>query len=104
MWKENDEVLRVLDGDVQENIFPLICPECGKEAVHIYFHRFDEDDEYGAGWVWCSECKSYAHMRYQIPKWWRNLEILDEDLLEDSPEYLERFRERIDELYESSSR
>lgn len=102
MWKENDELLRILDNDTRGKEHPLTCPACNEGAVHIYFHRFDENDEYGAGWVWCSKCESYVHMRYQIPSWWKNLDKIDEDMLEDSPEYLNGFDQDIDKLWNNS--
>ncbi len=62
----------------------------------------EKNDEYGAGWVWCSKCKSYVHVRYKIPSWWKNLESINEDLLEDSPEYLDGLSNKIDNLFEQS--
>ncbi len=96
MWNENDNILNVLNKNNYDNKFPMICPNCGEAGIHIYYHRFDDSDEYGAGWIWCSKCKSYAHVRCQIPSWWKNLEMVDEELLESTPDYLEGFSEDID--------
>ena len=102
MWNENDKVLKVLNFELKSIKYPTLCPECNDEGIHVYFHRFNKNDEYGAGWVWCSKCKSYAHVRYKIPSWWKNLESINEDLLEDSPAYLDSLSDKIDKLFEQT--
>ncbi|MCR4609789.1 MAG: hypothetical protein K5750_08885 [Eubacterium sp.] len=101
MWNENDIVLSALNKKDTGDRYPMICPNCGETGIHVYYHRFDDDDKYGAGWIWCSKCRSYAHVRCQIPSWWKNLEIIDEELLESTPDYLEGFSEDIDNLYKT---
>ena len=41
--------------------------------------RFDENDNHGNGWVWCSGCKNYSHYQYLIPDDYKNCPTIDEE-------------------------
>lgn len=98
MWKENDKIINLLnESTLLSSPYPQKCPECNKESVHVYLHRFDEQDEIGAAWIWCSECHSYSHVRYKIPSVWKNCNSIDEEQLDSIPEYLDQHSKNIDQ-------
>lgn len=97
MWKSNDDIIELLEhSDEKEKDISYSCPVCNKKTAHIFFHRFEEDDIAGPAWGWCSSCKSYVHVRYMIPQWWTNFQEIDEELLCNTPDYLETIKESID--------
>ena len=51
--------------------------------------RFDENDNHGSGWGWCSGCKNYSHYQYLIPDDYKNCPTIDEEELCPEPDYLE---------------
>jgi len=89
MWNDdNDKILEVLDLIDKDIIFPTKCPICEKTNAHLYMYRW-KNSEKGTAWVWCSECKATAHERINLPKWWENDIIFDENLLGIHPYMLE---------------
>jgi len=95
MSKDIDEVA-IEEFNNLNPAFPIKCPVCGKEAVHIYFHRHDE--RHAGGWAWCSECKENQHFSYIIPEWWSNLSCISLGELGGTfPDKLEEFKEIVDE-------
>ena len=98
MWKDNDDLL--IYGDENKlflSMYPKVCPLCNHESVHLYLHRFEDDDAIGAMWLWCSNCKSYTHAQYRIPNIWKNIESIDENALESKTEYLDNLSKDIDD-------
>ena len=47
----------------------------------MYMTRFDENDNHGSVWVWCSGCKNYSHYQYLIPDDYKNFPTMDEEEL-----------------------
>ena len=93
---ENDKIMEIIDAlGKQKDVFPIKCPICGKTAGHIYMHRHDE--EHGGIWVWCSHCRSYAHMSGTIPSSWKNAPFIDEECLSADPIVLDKNAASIDE-------
>ena len=56
--------------------FPVICPDCGNKAGHLYEHRYEVGKDAGGLWVWCSACHDYEHYRARLPKWWKNPDFI----------------------------
>lgn len=96
MWKDdNDKIMELYDGLLSRNMeFPSVCPVCGEKEGHVHVHAYDE--LHGGIWMWCSACRSYAHMSGIIPTWWKNSVITTEDDLISEPTYLEEKKEDID--------
>jgi len=95
MWNDKDDrIIRLLSFTEDNTTFPERCPICGKQSGHVYMHRHDK--KHGGVWVWCSNCYSFAHMSSIIPDWWENCEIIDEEMLSSTPEYLEQNADIID--------
>ena len=77
-------------------VFPIQCPICEKQSVHIYFHKHDE--RHSGGWVWCSECKENQHFSFLIPECGNNLSCISlEGLGSSFPDKLEEFKEIIND-------
>lgn len=81
---------------------PAKCATCQTTAVHIYFH--DHRRGVGGVWVWCGTCRTYFHGSTVVPKWWRNLDGVDESELSASPDYLEGWASSIDVHWNSLRR
>lgn len=101
MWKDSKEMLKSFDLNMLEKNYSDICPKCGSVAKHVYFHKFDEEDNDGGVWMWCSKCYSYTHAHVVIPENWENAEFIDEDMLDDSVDYLKNNKDKIDEWVNS---
>lgn len=97
MWNDSKEILKSFDINMLEKRYPDVCPVCGSSEKHVYFHKFDDDDNDGAVWIWCSKCHSYTHAHAEVPSKWKNPDFVDDDNLDDSAEYLESLKELIDE-------
>lgn len=99
MWQYDDKIMDVLDKDRIETkeYFPVVCSVCGKEEAHIYAHRFKEGEDCGGEWAWCSACRNCVHVSARLPKWWKNLDLIDFDKLSSIPDYLEENKVCIDE-------
>lgn len=97
MWEDSKEMLKSFDLNMLERTYPDVCPVCGTLEKHIFFHRFDEEDKDGGVWMWCSKCRNYTHAHVEIPTMWKNVPLINEDLLDDSVEYLEENKTKIDE-------
>jgi len=95
MWNDdNNEIDNVLLKLTPKTTFPVECPICGKKTCHFYMNRFDEKDDHGSAWIWCSDCRNYSHFQYKIPCWWENCPSIDIDMLESDPDYLETKKSR----------
>lgn len=90
------------------------CPFCGSTVLRLYIRGGERElvppTQYrpgatdapaggwspvsrAGGWAWCSNCYAYEHWTGTLPDWWRGDPVLDdvpENLLEHSPEFLER--------------
>ncbi|MDE5907128.1 MAG: hypothetical protein K2H52_00020 [Lachnospiraceae bacterium] len=99
MWKDDDRIMNILDSvEIKEKKqFPVICPICGKREGHLYFHKYNSNENAGGMWTWCSACKHSAHARFKLPEWWKNLEIINFHELVSCPDYLEKNKVIIDE-------
>lgn len=97
MWNDSMNMLKSFSLNRLFSKQPDICPECGAAEKHTLLFRFDEEDDDGGVWMWCSKCHSYTHARAQIPPEWENPEFIDEEQLDDSVDYLESNKEKIDE-------
>ena len=87
-------------------IFPDVCPICGKRDAHIFMHRFSEYvgekwaayvENRGGKWVWCGNCHSFCHMSGEISAWWHNLVTVDEGKLTVEPDYLNEKSAELDQ-------
>ena len=104
MWKENDILLPLLDENrILSMKYPVECPICKQKSIHLYLHRFDEDNTIGSAWIWCSGCISCLHAGYRIPPKWKNLDQIDEAKLTSDPEYLASLTASIDKHINSIS-
>lgn len=101
MWEESDKMLKSFDVKMLGKVYPDYCPCCGSSGKHVYFHRFDEDDQDGGVWMWCSKCHSYSHAHAVIPASWENPPFVNEDKLDGSVDYLEMNKELIDDWVNS---
>ncbi len=81
--------------------FPIICPDCGNKAGHLYEHRYEAGKDAGGMWVWCSACHNYEHYRARLPKWWKNPDFIEFGKLCHQPDYLEEHKEDIDKWVNS---
>lgn len=99
MWQEDDDrILNILDNFYNKKIrFPVICPICGKREGHIYLYKYNENNQRGGLWLWCSACHHCSHSSYLLPLWWNNLQNLDTSKLMSFPDYLEDNKINIDE-------
>lgn len=99
MWRDdNDKIMDILDNVESADIahFPVICPICGEKEAHLYFHKYEKEDNKGGMWAWCSACQHSAHTMYRIPKWWENLNIIKFEELTSFPDFLESNKGEID--------
>ncbi|MCR4557105.1 MAG: hypothetical protein K5779_04700 [Saccharofermentans sp.] len=97
MWEDSKEMLKSFDLNMLEKTYPNICPICGVEEKHVFFYRFDDEDNDGGVWMWCSKCHSYTHAHVVIPSNWKNPDFISEEVLDDSVDYLETNKDKIDE-------
>lgn len=96
MWNDaNKDILDIFDKVKEKETLPLYCPVCGKMEAHIYMYRFKKNNR-GSIWTWCSACKASAHERIMLPIWWKNSEVLDENLLGVHPDMLEEKKIFVD--------
>ena len=104
MWiDDNDKIIDILKEEIikSKEYFPVICPVCKRKQGHLYAHRYKEGEDRGGEWVWCSACHSYAHFSARLPKWWKNLELIEFSKLAAVPDYLEENKTCIDEWINS---
>lgn len=95
MWKDSHKLLMGFNTDLKDR-YPVLCPECGMNSLHKFFYRFDEEDENGSVWIWCSACQSYVHANSVLPEGWVNPVFIDAEQLYSVPDYLEENKEDID--------
>ena len=100
MWEDSRKMLKSFDTNMLNRTYPDICPECGSSEKHVFFYRFDEDDSDGGVWMWCSKCHSYTHAHSVVPKIWKNPVFIDEEKLDDTIDYLEANKDKIDKWIE----
>lgn len=99
MWNDSDNrIMKLYDGITEKKAdYPEICPVCGKKSGHVYLHIHDmRNSTKGGIWLWCSECRSFAHMSGRAPVWWSNPDFIDFNLLVAEPEYLDKNSEKLD--------
>ena len=101
MWKSddtgNEELLQTIIDKFENGNklhFPEHCPVCKTKNVHLYYNRFS--GHRGGNWVWCSNCKYYAHSYQLIPEWWINCDSIPLENLCHEPTFLEQDKEDID--------
>jgi hypothetical protein len=79
------------------------CPVCGSRTLHRYFlvgkpgvvvRRGRRYVASGAGWEWCSSCRSYVHFSGLVPEWWSSDLRVESSELTAEPEALERAIQR----------
>ena len=101
MWEDAREMIKSFNLCMLDKNYPDICPKCGSTEKHVYFQRYDEEDNDGGVWMWCSKCHSYTHAHVIIPPKWKNAPFIDEDMLDDSVDYLELNKDKIDDWVNS---
>lgn len=102
MWTEIDNMMQLLDTIHNGNVSaPLLCPECKSANVHFLMHRHETVSKRGTAWIWCADCKNYAHFAYAIPEWWKNPDFIDEEKLDALPDYPNSLCVEIDTWVES---
>jgi hypothetical protein len=75
MWSDRDDKLEaLLDCIMRKDTgdAPLLCPACGRKDVHYYFHKWKDISSKGGMWIWCSNCRRFAHGTVMVPEWWEN--------------------------------
>lgn len=98
MWRDEDRMLDVLkDLENKNEKFPKTCPICNESSAHLFFYRFNENADKGGLWIWCSNCKSFVHASYKVPKWWVNIDGILPEYLSSIPDYLNESCSAIDE-------
>jgi hypothetical protein len=76
---------RFFENDSEE--FPKICPLCGHRHLHLYVHRWKNND--ATMWVWCGQCKRTTHgLIRDCPRWYRNYSVVEEGDLSSHPDRL----------------
>lgn len=99
MWKDtNDRIMEILDNvETKRNEqFPISCPICRETGGHVYFHRFEINDDKGGVWVWCSNCHYFVHAMVKVPSWWKNLEYMSLKDLSYYPSCLDENKNSVD--------
>lgn len=101
-WNDNNKLFDLYNDIIREEItdFPYICPVCSEKSAHIYFYRFNDADNKGGLWIWCSKCKSYIHSFGKVPDWWHNCDKIELDCLAHTPDYLEKNKHLLDKWIE----
>lgn len=95
MWNDaNKDIFEIFDKVKEKETLPLVCPVCSKREAHIYMYRFKNNK--GSIWAWCSACRVSEHERVTLPIWWKNSEVLDENLLGVHPDMLEEKKVFVD--------
>ena len=92
----DDSKMPCMDWCTVKSAPPYVCPVCGEKSMHLYLNR-DKNTEHGGVWNWCESCHGYSHASCRIPGWWKNLDIIEQDKLLHSPEYLNEHKEQIDD-------
>lgn len=99
MWNDaNKDILDILSYVIEKCSLPYQCPVCRKQSAHIYMYRWKQDKK-GSIWTWCSNCKASAHERMDLPDWWRNSAVLDDNLLGVHPDMLDENRKFVDAYF-----
>ena len=90
------------------------CPVCGQRELHRYYqvgrplHQVSDGITFvarGAGWEWCSACRTFEHYSALVPDWWSSDLVVDESGLTAIPDVLEHAIQREqDERPNDSSR
>ncbi len=63
------------------------CPTCGA-SLRFFFHRSDSGPR-GGLWIWCADCGRHYHSSCLVPEWWNDIPNIDDEQLEDPPDYLQ---------------
>ena len=96
MWNDADKtIFDIFDLLNRNDRAPLKCPVCGKKDAHLYMYRWKEKKN-GSIWVWCSQCKASCHERVQLPDWWKNATVIDDNLLGIHPDMLDENKQFVD--------
>ena len=97
VWKDSDRILQIYTLINDETAsFPAPCPDCGKNAAHLYLHCHSENGR-GGVWAWCSECHAFAHGSDRIPEWWISCSGIEMKDLFSEPVRLDEMAQDIDE-------
>ena len=48
---------------------PEVCPTCGEGPLRSFYWRPK------GVWIWCPSCRSFMHMRGDVPGWWRDVPV-----------------------------
>ncbi|MCR5662157.1 MAG: hypothetical protein K6G50_08525 [bacterium] len=90
---------------------PGWCCECKEESMHLYMHKDDssaqnEDNGHDGRalwekvncdvWIWCSNCHVFIKERCRAPFFWKNPPFIDYSEAGDTPEYLDKYAEELD--------
>ena len=65
-----------------------------KRCTFVYVSL--EGEKNGSIWVWCSQCKASCHERVQLPDWWKNATVIDDNLLGVHPDMLDENKQFVD--------
>ncbi|MFV0556275.1 MAG: hypothetical protein ACK5LM_04115 [Lactovum sp.] len=99
IWNNNNNKMygvyaKYMKGEIKS--FPTECPICCRQEVHIFFYKWNVDDNKSSGWIWCSFCKNFEHGRFLNLNNGENLSEIDSQKLVYEPDYLERNKKIID--------
>ena len=92
-------------------ILPGWCCECEENTMHLYMHKDDNTDHNKDNshddielweidncdtWIWCSNCHVFIKERRRAPFFWENSPFIDYNKVGDTPEYLDKYAEELD--------
>jgi len=83
------------------------CPKCGAAKLRAYFHMFNPGKRTGTVWVWCTRCRTTAHLPRVTPTVglgpdpFARLSLEQFDALESDP--AESFIDRLDRLVDDGT-
>ncbi len=89
------------------------CPVCGHFDLHEWYLVGEPCDlqmrgvafrAKGAGWQWCSYCRSYVHFSGFVPALWKSDLSVDMEKLSHNPEAIERRRKCTEAKHDSEEK
>lgn len=96
MWIDDDGSLaRIYKNFDKIDRFPVTCPKCQKNSVHIYLHINDKTKR-GGLWIWCSSCRVFFHGSVRLDVEWENCPKVEEEKLFAIPDCLDEIHDEID--------
>jgi hypothetical protein len=73
----------------------VLCPICRKGEFRFFFLRGPSGEDRGGSWFWCSHCHRFDHWTSLVPKWWRDVPGVSDEVLFPEPEWPNNHWEEI---------